>query len=114
MHDKPWRVETWDYPQTPPQKIPVIVDDNRNLRICAMDCDGGHPGNPYTYTFDEALANAKVMAAAKDLQKACRELLASLKNLKLKECYGEQFGNTRDVDCPCTCCTARAALRKSE
>ncbi len=57
----------------------------------------------------ELAANSRLMATSAELFHVAVEVLQSLENLGLGECYGEfPFA----ADCPCTICKVRAAVAK--
>lgn len=67
-------------------------------------------------TKDKHTRGPSLIAAAPDMLQSLREVIESVKNLGLQECYGQTFGSTytQDKDCPCTLCKCRAAIRKAE
>ena len=75
----PWEFETWQYrsPETGKmdKRVPCVCSSLREMRIAALDSDEGNSPNPYTFTLEEAEANARLIAAAPDLLEACKSAL---------------------------------------
>jgi hypothetical protein len=91
----PWDAQTWNYknPQTGTleRSVPVVVSQQREMRIAELDSDAGH-ANPYTIPLDEASANARLIAAAPDLLGALKALFSAAK--EADDIYGEQYGES--------------------
>lgn len=71
-----WTVDTFNYDMaTPPRKELVVVGFGKRLAI--IDSDHGD-GNPYTVPHINAIANARLMAAAPELFESLQELIESI------------------------------------
>jgi hypothetical protein len=72
----PWNVDVWNYDKADPPRKEIVIE-NGEFRIAVLDCNHGQE-NPYTIQDDEALANARLIAAAPDLLDAAQEALSLL------------------------------------
>ena len=66
----PWKVEVWDYSHATRPRRELNVQTESNL-IATVAWDEGKD-NPYTIQHDEAMANARLIAAAPDMLAALR------------------------------------------
>lgn len=78
-----WKVDIWEYSLSnsgvnPPAKELAII--NEENRIAVLDWDQGKE-NPFTIPNDEALANARLIAASPELLEACKTALDRVNGL---------------------------------
>jgi hypothetical protein len=71
----PWNIQVWEYPtaKTPHNDLQICSKDQL---ICSLRWADGQD-NPYTIQDGEAMANARLMAAAPELLEALKSLLAT-------------------------------------
>ena len=63
-----WKSEVWDYTVGPPPRKELVITTGK-YRIALLECD--FPGdNPYLIPQEEAMANARLIAAAPEMVKA--------------------------------------------
>jgi len=71
-----WKSEVWDYTLTsPPRKELTITTDK--FRIAFLECDFSG-NNPFLIPQEEAMANARLIAAAPELAETVHDLLLML------------------------------------
>jgi hypothetical protein len=78
----PYTADLWIYSRgtRDERRVPVILTPN--FRICAMDCDEGKGGNPFTFPLPVAMATATLFAASQDLLEAASGIVREMHRLK--------------------------------
>lgn len=68
----PWKMEEWRYPTASPPRVELAIQNDRR-RILVLDADESGD-NPYIIPWDEAKANARLIAAAPDMLEALAKI----------------------------------------
>lgn len=89
----PWVVETWDYTHANPPRKELNIQTSTNL-LATVQCDFTG-SNPYTIPYQEAQANAALIAAAPAMYEALKGCLRVTEAWKSQ---AEMDGDTVEIE----------------